>query len=245
MSIKKLEDFPVNINKCKEEFTMQLMNVKNIARDFILLDLYRKDLIFYFTPSSIFLSAIASSVVINLYLNNKIELKDDKILIIDEMSSRTYNKFMIDYIKENEIDSLRELASQTFLDNTFSFELYELIIQELSREKIIEIETRKQLILNKSTIRLIDQDAVREAYQHLFDTLFSEDQHQEFIALALIIDTFFSVDDYFDESEHATIKAAIEKLKDSELYKDIIVFKEVIDEFYQLTTQRSTNYFGL
>ncbi len=224
---------------------MQLMNVNNIARDFILLDLYRKNLIFYFTPSSIFLSAIASSIVINLYLNDKIILKDDKILVIDELSTRTYNKLMIDYIKENEITSLRDLASQIFLDNAFSFSLYELIIEELSREDLIEIETKKQLILNKTTIKLINQDAVRDAYKKLFKTLFSGGEQQEFVALALIIDTFFSVDDYFDESEHTTIKDAIEKLKDSELYQDIIVFKEVIDEFYQLTTQRSTNYFGL
>lgn len=224
---------------------MQLMNQNNIARDFILLDLYRKDLIFYFTPSSIFLSAVASAVVINLYLNNKIILKDGKITIVDEASIRTYNKNMLEYIKENEIETLRELASQIFLDNNFSFSLYELIIEELSRENLILIENRKQLILNKTTIKLIEQNAVKEAYMNLFNTLFENNKQQEFVGLALIIDTFFSVDDYFDESDHQTIKEAIEKLKDSELYNDIIVFKDVIDEFYQLTTQRSTNYFGL
>lgn len=224
---------------------MQLMNLNNIARDFILLDLYRKDLVFYFTPSSIFLSAVASAVVINLYLNEKISLKNQKISIIDESSTRTYNKFMLDYIKENEIDNLRELASQMFLDNNFSFSLYELIIEELSRENLILIENKKQLILNKTTIKLIDQNAVKEAYTNLFDTLFEKNKQQEFIALALIIDTFFSVDDYFDKSEHQAIKETIEKLKDSDLYKDILTFKEVIDEFYQLTTQRNTNYFGL
>lgn len=224
---------------------MQLMNVNNIARDFILLDLYRKNLVFYFTPSSIFLSAIASSIVINLYLNNKISLNNDKLMIIEEKSIRTYNKLMIEYIKDHEVTSLRSLASQIFLDNAFSFSLFELIIDEIASEDLIEIQTKKQLILNKTTIKLKDQNAVREAYQKLFNTLFTEYEQQEFIALALIIDTFFSVDDYFDENEHVSIKEAINKLKDSELYQDIIVFKDVIDEFYQLTTQRSTNYFGL
>ena len=180
-----------------------------------------------------------------MYLNEKISLKNQKISIIDESSTRTYNKFMLDYIKENEIDNLRELASQMFLDNNFSFSLYELIIEELSRENLILIENKKQLILNKTTIKLIDQNAVKEAYTNLFDTLFEKNKQQEFIALALIIDTFFSVDDYFDKSEHQAIKETIEKLKDSDLYKDILTFKEVIDEFYQLTTQRNTNYFGL
>ncbi|MDF9867273.1 hypothetical protein OKW22_000842 [Bacilli bacterium PM5-3] len=223
----------------------ELMNIKNVTRDFILLDLYRKDIIFYFSPSTVFLNAISASVLINLYLNNKVKLENGNIEIIDETSIRTYNKLMIDYLKENELKTLKDTAHEVFLDSDFSMELYELVIKELCEENLIEIETKKHLILNKTTIKLIDQNSVREAYKKLFDTLFNDEQSQEFIALALIIDTFFSVDDYFDESEHETIKTAIEELRKTELYQDIVVFKDVIEEFYRLTAQRSTNYFGI
>ena len=222
-----------------------LMNTKNVTRDFILLDLYRKDIIFYFTPSTVFLNAIATSIIINLYLNEKIQLKDSHITIIDRTSIRTYNKLMIDYIEDNKITSLKDIAHAVFLDSDFSMQLYELVIEELSNEKLIEIETKKKLILNKSIIKLVEQNAVRDAYKKLFATLFNDDESQEFIALALIIDTFFSVDDYFDEADHATIKEKLEKLKETELYKDIVIFKDVIEEFYRLTAQRSTNYFGV
>lgn len=222
-----------------------LMNTKNVTRDFILLDLYRKDIIFYFSPSTVFLNAIAASVIINLYLNNKIRLTDGSIKIVDETSIRTYNKLMLEYIKENEITTLKEAAQEIFLDNDFSMQLYELVIEELNDEGLIKVEEKKQLILNKNIIKLADQHEVRKAYLKLYDTLFNDEQSQEFIALALIIDTFFSVDDYFDEDQHETIKQAINELRKTELYKDIAVFKDVIEEFYRLTAQRSTNYFGV
>ncbi|MDL2211603.1 hypothetical protein LJB88_01875 [Erysipelotrichaceae bacterium OttesenSCG-928-M19] len=225
--------------------TPLLMNTLNVTRDFILLDLYRKNIIFYFSPSSTFLSAIAASVIINLYLNHKIELNESEIKIVDESSIRTYNKLMIDYLKENEITDLREAAHEMFLDTDFSMQLYELVIQELLNENLIKVEETRQLILTKNIISLVDQNSVRQAYQKLFDTLFNDEQSQEFIALVLLIDTFFSIDDYFDESEHETIKIEMEKLRETPLYKDIAIFREVIEEFYQLIAQRSTNYFGV
>ena len=225
--------------------TPLLMNTKNITRDLILLDLYRKDIVFYFSPSSVTLSAIAVSVIINLYLNNKIKLVDGNIKIVEEASTRTYNKLMIEYLKKHEITTLKNAAHEIFIDSEFSMQLYELVIEELSEEKLIEIETKRQLILNKNIIKLVDQNSVRQAYKKLFQTLFKDEQSQEFVALALIIDTFFSVDDYFDESEHTAIKEALEHLKKTAIYQDIVIFKDVIEEFYQLTAQRDTNYFGV
>lgn len=224
-----------------------LMNTKNITRDLLLLDLYHKDIIFYFSPTSVFLSAISSSVLLNLLLNDKIDIEDDRLIIKDTTSTRSYNKRMIDYLIENDISSLKQAAQQIFLDNEFSYELYELAVKELDDDNLIKIEVKKQFLFNRNTISLVNQDSVREAYLKLFNTLFNENQSQEIIALALIIDTFFSVDDYFDDEDHATIKEELERLKKSEneLYKNIIVFKEVIDEFYNLIVQRSTNYFGI
>lgn len=225
-----------------------LMSTENVARDFVLLDLYRKDIIYYFTPSTVFLSAIAAATFLNLILNDKVKVKNNTIEVIDLTSTRTYNKLMIDYLIRNDIKDVKSVANEVFLDNDFSTELYELLIKELYEEGLIDIETKSQFILTKNIVRLTDQDCVREAYLKLFETLYNNDRSQhEIIALALVIDTFFSVDDYFDEEDHIKIKENIEKLKEneSEMYQNIIVFKDVIDEFYNVIAQRSTNYFGI
>lgn len=222
-----------------------LMNTKNITRDLLLLDLYRKDIIFYFTPSTVYLLAISSSVVLNLILNDKIKIENEEIKVIDESSIRTYNKKMIGYIQKHNIKTLRELASKIFLDNDFCYELYELAVKELQDEGLVKIDVKKQFFFNRNTITLIDEDSVKAAYLKLFKTLYKDDESEELIALALIIDTFFNVDDYFDESEHQKIKEELTKLKEKPMYQNIIVFKEVIDEFYNLIVQRGTNYFGI
>lgn len=222
-----------------------LMSTKNITRDLLLLDLYKKDIIFYFTPSTVYLLAIASSIVLNLILNDKIKIENEEIKIIDESSIRTYNKKMILYIQAHDIKTLRELASKIFLDNDFCYELYELAVKELQDEGLVKIDVRKQFFFNRNTISLVDEDSVKDAYLKLFKTLYKDDESEELIALALVIDTFFNVDDYFDESEHQKIKEELNELKNKPIYQNIVVFKEVIDEFYNLIVQRGTNYFGI
>ncbi|MEG0284062.1 MAG: hypothetical protein RR543_04465 [Erysipelotrichales bacterium] len=222
-----------------------LMNHKDITRDFILLDLYHDDITFYFSPSTVFLSAISASSLITLYLNKKIELNDGEITILDDNSYQDYHQMMMDYIKERKLFNIKELASELFADSDFSLSLYEKVIENLSKDGLIKVEKKTQFILNKNSISLVDEEAVRSSYLKLYETLFNDDESQEFVALALVIDTFFMIDDYFDEDQHDKIKESLVRLKDNELYNDIIVFKDVIDEFYSLITHRSTNYFGI
>ncbi|MEG0686363.1 MAG: hypothetical protein RR425_03690 [Erysipelotrichales bacterium] len=222
-----------------------LMNHKDITRDFILLDLYHDDITFYFSPSTVFLSAISASSLITLYLNKKIELNDGEITILDDNCYQDYHQMMMDYIKERKLFNIKELASELFADSDFSLSLYEKVIENLSKDGLIKVEKKTQFILNKNSISLVDEEAVRSSYLKLYETLFNDDESQEFVALALVIDTFFMIDDYFDEDQHDKIKESLVRLKDNELYNDIIVFKDVIDEFYSLITHRSTNYFGI
>ncbi|MDR1782299.1 MAG: hypothetical protein LBR40_04815 [Bacilli bacterium] len=223
-----------------QEQPLLLMNTKNITRDLILLDLYHKNLVFYLAPSIIFLNAIGASVVMNLVLNKKIIIDDDKnIDVIDTTSTRTYNKLVIDYIVENKITSLKKLAQDLFLDVDFSFKIYDLVIKELAEEKVVEVKTEKRLIFNKNTIKLIDPERLRNAYKKLYDSLFKEEQPEELIALAILIDSFFDVNSYFDEEVHDTIEVALEKMKKDKLFSDIKAFKDVVDEFYLLSTQQN------
>lgn len=222
-----------------------LMNNKDITKDFILLDLYKDDITFYFSPSSVFLSAITASVIITLYLNKKIKLDNGAIIILDDDCIKPYNQLMMDYIIDNKMDNVDNLAHELFMDSDFSLELYEMVINELKKDGLIEVVEKQHLILTKNIIKLTDQDSVRESYQKLYSTLFDDNDSQEFVALALIIDTFFMVDDYFDKEDHDKIKEALDRLKQTDIYEDIIVFKDVIDEFYSLIAKRSTNYFGI
>lgn len=226
---------------------VQLMQQKNITRDFLLLDLYKDELVFYFAPNSIFLSTISTSIVLNLYLNQKMSLNSEtkEIAIINQSSIRTYNKAMMNYIEDNKITNLKDLAQQLFLDTDFVMDLFEMVMTEFEKEKQIEIVTEKKLLLTKNVIKLKDKEAVRNAYQGLYESLFKADDASEFVALALLIDTFYSVDDYFAQAEHEQIKARLNELKETKLYQDIKIFKDVIEDFYQLTAQRNTNTFGI
>ncbi|WP_423362949.1 hypothetical protein [Mycoplasma sp. P36-A1] len=224
-----------------------LMLQKNITRDFLLLDLYKEDLVFYFAPSSVFLSTISTSIILNLYLNDKIsinsETKDFKI--IDQTSIRTYNKTMMEYIEKNKITNLHKLAQQLFLDTDFVMDLFEYVIKEFEKDDIIEVKSEKRLVLHKNIVKLKDKDSVKKAYQGLYESLFLDDEANEFVALALLIDTFYSVDDYFSEDEHGQIKERLKELQETQLYSDIKVFKDVIEDFFSLIASRNTNYFGI
>ncbi|MDR3214916.1 MAG: hypothetical protein LBT75_01380 [Bacilli bacterium] len=220
-----------------------LMNTNNITRDLVLLDLYHKDLVFYLTPSVIFLNAIGASVIINLILNDKIRIDaDHKITIIDQSSIRTYNKLVIQYINDKQVTDLKKLAQELFLDIDFSLSIYDLVIKELVDEDVIVLKNEKKFILTKTTISLKNPQTIRSAYQKLHDSLFKEEQSQEFIALALLVDTFFDVNIFFDEDVHTNIQKALTNIKETKLFNDIKIFKEVIDEFFQLSNQQAGTY---
>lgn len=219
------------------------MNTNNITRDLVLLDLYHKDLVFYLTPSVIFLNAIGASVIINLILNDKIRIDaDHKITIIDQSSIRTYNKLVIQYINDKQVTDLKKLAQELFLDIDFSLSIYDLVIKELVDEDVIVLKNEKKFILTKTTISLKNPQTIRSAYQKLHDSLFKEEQSQEFIALALLVDTFFDVNIFFDEDVHTNIQKALTNIKETKLFNDIKIFKEVIDEFFQLSNQQAGTY---
>ncbi|MGL4382408.1 MAG: hypothetical protein ACRCTA_01680 [Bacilli bacterium] len=218
---------------------------QNVTRDLILLGLYNKKMEFYFNPSSTFLSSLASSIVMNLILNNKITIEEDKIAINDFSSIRVYNKKMIDYIKVNQFNSIRSLASELFLDTDFTMELFEDVISELKEEGLIEVSNKKKLILNKHLITLSNPSVVKESYIKLFETLFEDNSSQELIALTLLIDTFYDLDDFFDEEDIIQLQSRIKQLHNDPLYQDIATFKEFIDEFYLMIAKSNSNYFGV
>lgn len=224
---------------------MELMSVKNITRDMILLDLYRNDQIFYFTPATNVLSSLSCSIFINLILNDKIIIENNIIKIIDTTSIRTYNKKMLNYLEANPNKTVKEIAQDLFLDLEFGYELFELALEELENEGVIEIENKRQFLFNRTTISLTDNEQVREAYLKLFKSLSEKDAALELIALALVIDTFFDVHKFFSEEDYLLINEELNNLKQEEIYKQILVFKEVIDDFYELIIQKSNNYFGL
>lgn len=224
---------------------MELMNIKNITRDMILLDLYHNDQIFYFAPATNVLSALTCSIFINLILNKKISIDNDKITLLDDTSIRQYNKKMIDYIKDNPNTTVKELAQELFLDLDFGYELFELVLNELEDEHIVKIENKRQFIFQRTTISLVNEEEVREAYLKLFKSLSDKEAALELIALALVVDTFFDVRNFFSEHDYKLIKDELENIKQEDIYLQIQVFKEVIDDFYELIIQKSNNYFGL
>lgn len=221
------------------------MNLNNITRDLILLDLYQADKVFYFAPNSPYLSAITASVFINLILNNKIVIKGNYITIVDETSTRPYNKALLEYLSKSEKPNLTTLAQDLFIDSEFSFSLFELVIHELYVEKLVDISTKKRLIVTKHKISLCDRESVRESYQKLYQTLFKENESKEMIALVLIIDTFLDIREFFDKEEYVLIDQELSKLKETEVYQDIKAFKTVIDEFYLLISSNRVSYFGI
>lgn len=242
MKLKKINE--IRVYQMNEE-SLLLMNTKNITRDLVLLDLYHKDIVFYLAPSLLFLNAIGASMVINLVLNNKIAIDDNKnIKVLDETSNRTYNSIVLDYIIKNKITSVQKLAQELFVDVDFSFKLYDLVINELVEEKVIEVKTEKRFIFNKNTIKLTDPEQVRSAYQKLYDSLFKDEKPDELIALAVLIDSFFDLNQYFDKEVQDNVEHALNEMKKDKLFADIKAFKDVVDEFYLLSAQQNGAYWS-
>jgi len=224
----------------------QLMQQLNLTRDLFLLDLYHKKLVFYFSPSSTYLNALSTSIVLNLYLNKKISIDSvtKEIKVIDNTSICTYNKAMLDYIEDYHITKLNDLADKLFLDTDFTIDLFEKVVAELEEEKIIKVTSEKRLVLFKNTVELVNREDVKKAYDGLYQTLYKDEQATEFVALALLIDSFFNIDNYFSKDNHQQIKERLDALKGSDLYDDIKVFRNVIEDFYYLSATNSTNFFG-
>jgi len=226
----------------------ELMQTLNITRDMVLLDLYHKNLVFYFSPSSTYLNAISTSIVLTLYLNKKISIDSEskEIKIIDDSSIRSYNKAMLDYIKDYHITKLNDLADKLFLDSDFTIDLFEKVIEELEAEGVVKVTSQKKLVLYKNTVELVNREDVKQAYDGLYQSLFNEGDKTEFVALALLIDSFFNIDQYFDKESHETIKEKMDslKVKDDSLYEDIQIFRNVIEDFYYLSATNTTNFFG-
>lgn len=221
------------------------METKNVVEKVILLNLLDEDMSFYYAPSSTFLNSISAAIFLDLYLNKKIVFEKEKINLVNDKSLVDYQQKLIDFIKRQDTNDLKSISFNLFKDLDFSMELFELVVQDLVDNNVIEVEEKKILVVTKNMLVLKDKDLVEKYRLELKDVLFNEGQLLEYVSVAIILDTFYDLSIFFENVSEEEINKCIAKIHKTVLYQEIKFFKKVADDFYNVYIQKNTSIFGI
>lgn len=221
------------------------METKSVVEKVILFNLLKDNMSFYYAPSSAFLNSISASIFLDLYLNKKIIFEEDSVKIIDDKSSVDYQQNLIDFIKRQKTEDLNTISFNLFKNLDFSMDLFEKVAQDLVDNDMIEIQEKKILVVTKNRLVLKNRELVQQYYEELKDVLFNDGQLLEYVAIAIVLDSFYDLRSIFENVDEETVKQCIDKIHSTVLYHEIELFKKVADEFYNLYIQKNTSMFGI